>query len=214
MTRDQAFEFLDRTARGIAEMFGPACETLVQDMGSPDHPILSIYNGQVSGREVGSTMDILGTDKELDAVTLANDFVNLYATTPTGQQVKSSTFHLKGEGFDLALGIDFDFTSLAYANRTLVGLMSADADLQSALWQGGEGQLGSIFDECMASLGKPAKELNKKDRMKLIALLDQKNAFSFRKSVPFVASRLRVSRYTVYKYLDELARDKAAARKE
>ena len=48
------------------------------------------------------------------------------------------------------------------------------------------------------------KALNKRDRMKIIALLDQKNAFSFRKSVPFVAKRLQVSRYTVYKYLGEL----------
>lgn len=214
MTRDEAFEFLDRTARGIAEMFGPACETLVHDMDDPSHPILSIYNGQVSGRGVGSTMDILGSDKELDATGLVTDFVNLYATTPSGQQIKSSTFHLIGDGFNLALGINFDFTSLSFANRTLVGLMSADADLQSAMWTGGAGQLYQIFEECLAALGKPMEELNKKDRIKLVALMDQKNAFSFRKSVPFVASRLKVSRYTVYKYLDELAKEKAAARKE
>ena len=42
MTRDEAFEFLDRTARGIAETFGSSCETLVHDMGLPSHPILSI----------------------------------------------------------------------------------------------------------------------------------------------------------------------------
>ena len=35
MDRDEAFEFLDRTARGIAEMFGSSCETLVHDMGDP-----------------------------------------------------------------------------------------------------------------------------------------------------------------------------------
>ena len=64
MDRDEAFEFLDRTARGIAEMFGSSCETLVHDMGDPSHPILSIYNGHVSGREVGSTMDILGSVRE------------------------------------------------------------------------------------------------------------------------------------------------------
>ena len=46
--------------------------------------------------------------------------------------------------------------------------------------------------------------------MKLVALLDQKNAFTFRKSVPFVAQRLKVSRYTIYKYLGELAEAKAA----
>jgi len=214
VTKDEAFEFLDRTARGIAEMFGASCETLVQDMDRPDHPILSIYNGQVSGREVGSTLDILGSDKLIDAAAQTTDFVNLYATTPTGEQIKSSTFHLMGDGFNLALGIDFDFTSLAFANRTLVGLMSADADLQSALWTGGEGRLGEIFTECLTSLGKPADALDKRERMHLIALLDQKNAFSFRKSVPYVAARLKVSRYTVYKYLGELAQQKAEPRKE
>ncbi len=205
MTRDEAFEFLDRTARGIAEMFGSSCETLVQDMGHPNHPILSIYNGQVSGREVGSTLDILGSAKSLDATQLSTDYVNLYATTPTGQQIKSSTFHLIGEDYNLALGIDFDFSSLVYANRILVDLMNAGADLQSALWQGGDSGIGELFEECLAAVGKPVSALNKKDRLKVIALLDQKNAFSYRKSVPFVAKHLQVSRYTVYKYLGELA---------
>ena len=59
--------FLDRLARGIAEMFGSSCETMVHDMSQPSHPILSIYNGHVSGRKVGSTLDILGSDKELDS---------------------------------------------------------------------------------------------------------------------------------------------------
>lgn len=204
MTRDQAFEFLDRTARGIAEMFGSSCETLVHDMGDPSHPILAIYNGHVSGREVGSTMDILGSVRELDQNALVTDFVNLYATTPSGQQVKSSTFHLIGEGFNLALGINFDYSSLVYANRILVDLMSAQADLQSAMWRGGESALKDLLDECIAAVGKPVSALNKRDRMKIIALLDQKNAFSYRKSVPFVAKRLQVSRYTVYKYLGEL----------
>ena len=193
MDREEAFEFLDRTARGIAEMFGSTCETLVHDMGDPSHPILSIYNGHVSGRTVGSTLDILGTAKELDEDALVTDFVNLYATTPSGQQIKSSTFHLIGEGYNLALGINFDYSSLVYANRILVDL-----------WHGGDSRLADVFDECLAAVGKPVSALNKRDRMKIIALLDQKNAFSFRKSVPFVAKRLQVSRYTVYKYLGEL----------
>ena len=138
-------------------------------------------------------MDILGTDLALDETALVTDFVNLYATTPSGQQIKSSTFHLIGDGYNLALGINFDYTSLVYANRILVDLMSAEADLQSAMWRGGDSQLSAIFDECLSVVGKPVSALTKKDRMKIIALLDQKNAFSFRKSVPFVARRLQVS---------------------
>lgn len=204
MSRDEAFEFLDRTARGIAETFGSCCETLVHDMSIPSHPILSIYNGHVSGRAVGSTMDILGNGAELDEEALKTDFVNLYATTPSGQQIKSSTFHMIGEDYNLALGINFDYSSLVYANKILVELMSADADLKSALWSGSDSHLSDIFEECLSAVGKPVKELNKPDRLKIIALLRQKNAFSFQKAVPYVARRLGVSRYTVYKYISEL----------
>ena len=210
MNREEAFEFLDRTAKGIAETFGSSCETLVHDMSIPSHPILSIYNGHVSGRTVGSTMDILGNETQLSEEGLKTDFVNLYATTPSGQQIKSSTFHMTGEDYNLALGINFDYSSLVYANRILVDLMSADADLKSAMWHSGDNRLGEVFDECLAAVGKPVSALNKVDRMKVIALLDQKEAFSFRKSVPFVSQRLGVSRYTVYKYLSELAEEKAA----
>ena len=210
MTREEAFSMLDRMAKGIAEMFGSNCETVINDLADPLHPVLAIYNGHVSGRTVGSTMDILGNETQLSEEGLKTDFVNLYATTPSGQQIKSSTFHMTGEDYNLALGINFDYSSLVYANRILVDLMSADADLKSAMWHSGDNRLGEVFDECLAAVGKPVSALNKVDRMKVIALLDQKEAFSFRKSVPFVSQRLGVSRYTVYKYLSELAEEKAA----
>ena len=168
LTREEAFEFLDRTARGIAEMFGSTCETLVHDMDVPTHPILSIYNGHVSGREVGSTMDIMGIGLELDEQAATTDQVNLAATTPDGRQTKSSTFHMIGDGYNLALGINFDYTSLVFANRILEDLMSAQSDLRSALWQPGDSrQLGDLFDQCVAALGKPLDALTKADRLQI-----------------------------------------------
>lgn len=207
MTREEAFVFLDNMAKGIAQMFGATCETLVHDMGVPTHPILSIYNGHVSGREPGSTMDILGTYRELEPEAAVTDQINLYATTPSGQQIKSSTFHLIGEDYNLALGINFDYTSLVYTNRILVDLMSAQADLKSALFQGGDAALADLFEECLRAVGKPIDALGKADRLRLVGLMEQKNAFSYRKSVPFVAKRLGVSRYTIYKYIDELGQE-------
>ena len=107
MTREEAFEFLDRTAKGIAEMFGSSCETLVHDFSIPTHPILSIYNNHVSGRTVGSTQDILGTAKAVDQEASKTDLVNLFASTPSGQQIKSSTFHLIGEDYNSGSGHQF-----------------------------------------------------------------------------------------------------------
>ena len=205
MTRDEAFDFLDRTARGIAEMFGSSCETLVHDFTIPSHPILSIYNGHVSGRTVGDTTAIMGIDLAVDDHATVNDLVNLAATTPDGHKTKSSTFHLIGKDYNLALGINFDYTPLAAANKVLVDLMRAQSDLQSALWQDQDSrQLADLFDRCLAIIGKPVSAMNKDDRLKMISLLEKRNAFSYRKSVPFVARNLGVSRYTVYKYLSEV----------
>ncbi len=206
MTRDEAFEFLDRTARGIAEMFGSCCETLVHDMGVPTHPILSIYNGHVSGREVGSTMDIMGIGLELDEQAATSDQVNLAAATPDGRLTKSSTFHMIGEGYNLALGINFDYTSLSFAAGVLGDLTRARSDLQSALWREGDGKrLDEIFDACQGAMGRPGEALDKAARQRFVELLRRRGAFSFRKSVPYVAGRLGVSRYTIYKDLAELA---------
>ena len=60
MEKDEVLDFLKRLAESIAVMFGDCCETLVHDMSVPGHPILAIYNGKVSGREIGSTQDIYG----------------------------------------------------------------------------------------------------------------------------------------------------------
>ena len=204
MTRDEAFEFLDRTARGIAEMFGSSCETLVHDMGAPGRPILSIYNGRVSGREAGPTTDGPGSDGQGTAA----DQVGLAAVGPDGRQIKSSTFHLTGEGYDLALEIGFDCTALAAADRILRDLMSVrPGPSPDPCPSGDPQQLEDLFDQCVAALGKPLDALTKADRLRAIALLREHSAFSYRRSVPYVAQRLGVSRYTVYKYLEEAGGD-------
>ena len=78
MTRNEAFSMLDRMAKGIAEMFGSNCETVIHDLSDPLHPVLAIYNGHVSGRTVGSTQDVTGVEQDLH---LDSDVVNLLAVS-------------------------------------------------------------------------------------------------------------------------------------
>lgn len=55
--------------------------------------------------------------------------------------------------------------------------MSAEADLKSALFQGGDTACPDLFDECLRAVGKPADALGKADRLKLVALMEQKSLF-------------------------------------
>ena len=201
MTRKEAFAMLDRMAKGIAEMFGSNCETVINDLADPLHPILAIYNGHVSGRTVGATQDVTGVEQDLY---LDTDVVNLLAVTPTGQQTKSSTFSIKGEDYHLGLGINYDFTPLAYANRVLLDLMHTEVAFHSALYTPRDTGISELFDSAILRVGKPAREMNKADRLRVIEYLKSMDAFSYRRAVPYVASHLGVSRYTIYKYLDEV----------
>ena len=202
MTREEAFSMLDRMAKGIAEMFGSNCETVINDLADPLHPVLAIYNGHVSGRTVGSTQDVTGVEQDLY---LDTDVVNLLAVTPSGQQTKSSTFSIKGEDYHFGFGINYDFTPLAYANRVLLDLIHTEVDFHSALYKPRDTGIGELFDAAMLRVGKPVREMTKADRLRVIEHLKWMDAFSYRRAVPYVASHLGVSRYTIYKYLDEVS---------
>ncbi len=201
MTREEAFSFLDRLAKGLADMFGVSCEAVIHDFSDPAHPVLAIYNGHVSGRELGATVDVTGLAQKVE---FDGDVVNLLATTPRGQQVKSSTFSLKGEGYHLALGINYDFTPLTYANRALLDLMRTEVEFRSAVYPTRDTGIAELVEQCVDRVGKPIREMNKTDRLRVVELLKQSDAFSYRRAVPYVAAKLGVSRYTVYKYLSEV----------
>lgn len=87
---------------------------------------------------------------------------------------------------------------------TLEGLVSIGNDLNEAISDSSNSQLEEIFKDCLSIVGKPVESMKKNDRIQLIALLIQRNAFSFQKSITYMANQLKVSRYTIYKYCHEI----------
>ena len=66
--------------------------------------------------------------------------------------------------------------------------------------------MNAIFDACQASWTSPWLQMRKGDRLALVALLKEKGVFFTCSSVPYVAERMGVSKYTIYNYLNELER--------
>jgi len=204
MDKEKSLEFLDRLCKGLAETFGRNCETLIHDMSHPNHPILRIYNNHVSGREIGSTKDIYGNETSDREIYLDSDFVNNLVITKSGKKVKSSTFHFKGNDYHFALGINYDFTEMYDFARVQNDFMKVDSDLLDAISEMGNVRLSTLFDASIEEIGKSVDEMTREDRMLLLKLLKDKNAFQFKKFVPYVSEKLKVSRYTIYKDLKEI----------
>ena len=60
------------------------------------------------------------------------------------------------------------------------------------------------MNECIGNVGVPVEKMGKYDRMRIIQMLCDRNVFQMQKAVPYVAERLKISRFTVYNYLKEL----------
>ena len=211
MNREEMLAFLKNEARGIAVMFGPNCETLVHDMTRPGHPILAIFNGSVTGRDVGSTADIFGDIGDYDqTVYLNKDYTNQLVLSRDGRTLKSTTFNVVGDGYHFALGINMDITNMVRAGQLLSEMTATSGDLQQTLMQDARSQLEELLRECVSAVGKEPADMKKTDRMRIIRMLYKRRAFTYQKSVAIVAERLCVSRYTVYKYMHELEKAEAA----
>ena len=205
MNREDMLTFLKNQAKGIATMFGPNCETLIHDMTRHGHPILAIYNGSVTGREVGSTADIFGDIGDYDeTVYEKKDYTNQLVISRDGRTFKSSTFNVVGDDYHFAFGINMDITSMVRANQMLSEMTATSGDLQQTLMQDSRSQLEELLRECVSAVGKDPEQMKKTDRMRVIRMLYKRRAFTYQKSVAIVAEQLNVSRYTVYKYMHEL----------
>lgn len=211
--KERALDFMKRTAEAIAVTFGGTCETLVHDFTKPGHPIVAIYNGHVSGREIGSTADIFGSDlgeHEIDwEMFNSDDAVNTLAITSSGKYIKSTSVKYQGDDYYYVLGINFDYSYLTPALSIIRDLTTAGATLDEHVDNRKQTSLESVFASCVDKIGKPVANMKKQDKLQLIALLMEANAFDYQKAVSYIAEHLSTSRYTIYKYIHEIEENRS-----
>lgn len=70
-----------------------------------------------------------------------------------------------------------------------------------------------LFNEAVDYIGKPTVFMKKHERVEMIKFLQEKGAFSIHKSIPYIAEKMNISRYTIYNYLREIKRNEAIVSK-
>lgn len=207
MNKTNEYDFLCRSAEGIAKMFGKYCETVVQEVVGQEIRVVAIYNGHVSGRKVGSTRSIYGDDvsaDDFDFSKLSQDCSNQLVTLSNGKVIKSSSYYLRGDDFTYILGINYDITLVEQIRNYAEDISQTESDFLGSLQVKKENSLDALYEEALFKLNKPVRAFRKTDRQTLIRLLNEKNFFGLAKCIPFLSEKLHVSKYTIYKDLNEL----------
>ncbi len=208
MSKEEAYLFLYHMAEGISEMFGNYCETVIHEVKGEELWTVAIFHGHVSGRTGPTLQGIFGTPIQKDSFNfekMLEDHVNQMVVHPSGKLVKSSTFFLKGEGYTYALGINYDITLMEQIKNMTTNFTTVHGDLFTSLQGKGDITMENVFENALKVVNKPIARMKKDDRLTLVQILKERNFFEFQKSVPYLSGRLNVSKYTIYKYINEIS---------
>ena len=125
---EKRLEMLKQLAAGIAAQFGSNCEVVIHDVSSnhPDHSIVHIENGHVSGRKVGDGASQVVLDQMASQAEHPQDHLCYLTRTPDGKILKSSTLYIRNRrgAVTAIFSINYDVSGLMMIQSTIGDLLS------------------------------------------------------------------------------------------
>ncbi|MDY2983705.1 MAG: PAS domain-containing protein [Synergistes jonesii] len=190
---------------GLSDYMGSSYELVLHSLGSFDHSVIAIVNGEHTGRKVGAPITNLAL-KMLSRLSelKGEDHITYFSTNANGEPLRSSTIAIKGEK-DRIIGL---LCINQYLNVPLNKLLekyvnnTQDESKEDEKYISDSAELirsstERIRNEVMSdSAVKPS--LKKK---KIIAHLHAEGVFKFKDAVDQVANVMGISKNTVYLHL-------------
>lgn len=207
-------ETLSAIAKCIAKQFGPNCEVVLHDLTLPyDHTIVDIYNGHVTGRDIGGGGTNAGL-QILRGTAQPDDQYGYINYTEDGRTLRSSSKYFKDEDGNVvgSLCINLDITGMLMGQAAMQMMTEPEGGerITEVFTSNVDDLLDLLLKDAVASTGKPLAMMNKEDKVAVVRYLDKKGAFLIKKSAEQVADFLGISRFTVYNYLNESQEGKGA----
>ena len=202
---------LTKVAKGISATFGPNCEVVIHDLHNNDieNSIVFIENGHVSGRKLGDgpSRPVLEALKA-DPATL-EDKLSYLIKTKDGKVLKCSTMYIRGDDNSVVavLSINFDITMMQQIEANISQLISpsngsGDDIMPESIQNNVNDLLDDLIEQSVRLVGKPVYDMTKEDKIKAIQFLNDSGAFLIMKSGDKVSQHFRISKYTLYSYID------------
>ena len=206
-----SLEFCLQLAKGVARQFGPNCEVVVHDLESvdPEHSIVAIENGHVSGRSLGDGPSHVVLEALRDKRQVPEDRLAYLTKTEDGKILKSSTLYLRDDD-GRAIGIfaiNYDITlmlAMEGALRSFTQTQDTDTHAEpEPIVRNVTDLLDELIEQSVALVGKPVALMTKEDKVRAIQFLNETGAFLITKSGQKVCKYFGISKYTLYSYMDE-----------
>ena len=198
-------------------VLGSDYEVAFYDLANPDHSVIAIANGFVSGREKGAPLTNMALSILKDKSYEDSDYrINSSGLSLiTGKKLHSNTFFVKHEGELIGLlSVNFDDSRYKAAASQVMSLINTQySEKQEAVPKPIDTDEYNTLPEAVTSeavarelarKGVTPDRLTQEERIEIIAALEAQGIFLLKGAVKDVASALKCSPPSIYRYIAQL----------
>ncbi len=199
-------------AEGIVKIFGNTCEVVLHSLEDMGKSIIAIYNGQISGRTVGSPITNLGLEILGRSLKVDEKIVGPYfSKAANGNTVKSTTIIIRNlEGNPIGfLCINFNIScSLAdFAAQFNEISPSNPPERIDHFVSGVQDLIHKALEKEMKRVGE-IKGISPSEKNRLVVqALNALGLFDIKGAVDLTSKEMGISKFTIYGYLREIRKN-------
>ena len=208
-------ELLKPLVDAVGRTVGRFCEVVLHDLRVPEHSIVAISNGDVTGRKVGGTV-IDGPTKDIalklldSGISTSTLSIGYRTYTRDHRELRSTSLVLRTTNGKpaVALCMNIDLSTLIVARHLLEEVTTVPASESEKAQEGPQTDVADvmtrIIQEVLAEAAKPPGFMDRGDRLQVVRLMHERGLFLIRGGVERAAAALGISRFTLYSYLKEV----------
>jgi predicted transcriptional regulator YheO len=206
----------------IADIMGENCEVVLHDVTNPDHSIIEIVHGHVSGRKINSPITDLALKILKEESYKDRDYIcNYKSSSKMNKTLRSSSYFIKDETNKIIgmICVNMDISDVIKARTILDQFIMVDnpkidpvepsnpafdLHLFENFEENIEELLLSLIKGVLAEYDIPPERMSPQEKIEVVKKLNEKGAFLLKGGVSEVAKYLDASEATIYRYLNKI----------
>lgn len=207
----------------LGKVLGPDYEIVLFDLRNNKNEIIALSNGRISERSIGDPITEHIQSKIDDREYERSDYIVNYRGIVRGNKfIRCSTKFITDDEDKLIgiLCVNFDDTRFEKISSEILKLCHPDSLVErikferiddSSILESTESLDLSIFDiankiinNILSNIDTPIEKLNMDSKINIVSTLNSKGIFELKSSIPLVASKLKISEATLYRYINNL----------
>lgn len=188
----------------IADIVGPHCEVILHDVTKPEHSVVAIRNGYISGRQIGSPLTAFGL-KLMEEKIYENQsaVVNYLGCTDNNEKLRSSTYFIKDQKGNLIGMLCVNIKMSEDSSQCTMTSNSINCDENIVE------KLNTSFDNVIEDTVKQIAEehsiyidrMSMQEKITMVQKLRERGIFQIKGALSKVSQILKLSKSTIYRYL-------------